>query len=276
MHSVDPISNPESLPSPLDAVQPAPASGRQDAGIDLVDAGLVVAFALGALLLCGIFAEIIFSLAHRSQHLSPEALVKEFSRNVFFQLPAEFVAYLLLIIFMAALVWRRHNIGLPQAVRWNSPDRKRACYALAIGAGLALFSAVAEVLLQRWVPKSLPITELFRDRPSAWLLATFGVLVAPPMEELVFRGFLYPALARLTGVWSAVVITATGFALLHGMQLGFAWAPLLVLLIVGLALTVARVMTGSVAFCVLMHMAYNFVIFTQIYVGSQGFRHFQD
>jgi membrane protease YdiL (CAAX protease family) len=242
VHSVDPISQPEPLPSPLDAAQQAPNNGGENAGIDLIDAGLVAAFALGALFFCGIFAEIIFSLVHRSQHLSPEALVKEFSRNVFFQVPAEFIAYFLLIIFMAALVWRRHKIGLSQAVRWNVPDRKRACYALAIGAGLALFSAVAEVLLQRWIPKSLPITELFRDRPSAWLLAAFGVLVA----------------------------------LLHGVQLGFAWVPLLVLLIVGLALTLARVVTRSVAFCVLMHMAYNLVIFTQIYIGTQGFRHMQD
>jgi membrane protease YdiL (CAAX protease family) len=260
----------------LDPVQPAPANGRQDAGIDLVDAGLVVAFAMGALVFCTSMAFLVFSVAHQSQHLSSEAQANSFTHNAFFQVPTEFAAYVLLLIFMAALVWRRHNTGLFQAVGWNAPDRKRGSYALAIGAGMAVFSALAEVLLQRWPPKSLPINEFFRDRPSAWLLAAFGILVAPLIEELVFRGFLYPAIARLTGVAAAVVITGGGFALLHGMQLGFAWAPLLVLLIVGLALTITRVMTKSVAFCVLMHMAYNFVIFTEVFIGTQGFRHFQD
>jgi membrane protease YdiL (CAAX protease family) len=276
VHSVDPISQPEPLPPALDTAQPASINNGEDTGIDLVDAGLVVAFALGALFFCTIISEFIFSLAHRSQHLSPEAFVNAFSHNAFFQVPAEFAAYVLLMIFMAALVWRRHKTGLLQAVGWNAPARKRTSYALAVGASMALFSALAEVLLQRWTPKSLPINEFFRDRPSAWLLAAFGILVAPLMEELVFRGFLYPALARLTGVAPAVVITGGGFALLHGMQLGFAWAPLLVLLIVGLALTVTRVVTRSVAFCVLMHMAYNFVIFTQVFIGTQGFRHWQD
>lgn len=275
MHFVDPISQPEPLPSPLDTAPP-PIPGRRGAGVDLVDAGLVIAFALGALVFCSGIASLIFSLAHQSQHLSSEALANALAHNAFFQVPTEFAAYVLLMIFMAALVWRRHNSGLFQAVGWNAPDRKRASYALAIGAGMALFSALAEVLLQRWTPKSLPISEFFRDRPSAWLLAAFGILVAPLIEELVFRGFLYPAIARLTGVASAVVITGSAFALLHGMQLGFAWPPLLVLLIVGLALTTTRVMTKSVAFCVLMHMAYNFVIFTQIFIGTQGFRHLQD
>ena len=76
---------------------------------------------------------------------------------------------------------------------------------------------------------------------------------------------VYPALARPLGaVWS-VIITAAGFALLHSPQLGGAWAPLLLLYVVGLVLTFVRVRTGSVVPGFFLHAAYNLTIFTELY-----------
>ena len=43
-----------------------------------------------------------------------------------------------------------------------------------------------------------------------------AVLVAPLFEEMIFRGFLLPALSRRLGAPGAVVLTATLFGLLHG------------------------------------------------------------
>jgi membrane protease YdiL (CAAX protease family) len=148
-------------------------------------------------------------------------------------------------------------------------------YALASGVALALFSDVAQVVLHRWIPKSLPITEFFQDRSSAMLLAGFGILVAPLVEEMLFRGFLYPALARWIGAVPAIVITAAGFALLHGGQLAYSWVPLLLIFTVGAVLTIVRAMTKSVASSVLVHMAYNFTLFLQLYIGTHGFRNFE-
>jgi membrane protease YdiL (CAAX protease family) len=144
-----------------------------------------------------------------------------------------------------------------------------------MGMGLAIFSDLAQALLHRWIPKSLPIEELFRDRSSALVLATFGILIAPLVEELLFRGFLYPALARWAGVVPAVLATATGFALLHGAQLAYSWAPLLLIFIVGVVLTITRAVTKSVATSVLVHMAYNFTLLLQGYIVTHGFRDMQ-
>jgi membrane protease YdiL (CAAX protease family) len=117
--------------------------------------------------------------------------------------------------------------------------------------------------------------EYFKDRPSALLLGAFGILVAPLMEELLFRGFLYPALARWMGAAASVIITASAFTLLHGAQLGYSWAPLLLIFVVGLALTVTRMRTNSVATCVIVHMTYNFVLLLQSYIVTHGFRQMQ-
>jgi hypothetical protein len=147
--------------------------------------------------------------------------------------------------------------------------------AIGVGVVVALFSGIAEFLLRRWIPPSLPINEFFRDRSSAFLLAGFGILIAPFMEELVFRGFLYPAVARWTGAAPSIVLCSAIFASIHGAQLGYAWAPLLVLFVVGLSLTIARAVTGSVAVSVIIHMAYNFALFAEIFIGTSGFRNLQ-
>jgi membrane protease YdiL (CAAX protease family) len=71
------------------------------------------------------------------------------------------------------------------------------------------------------------------------------------------------------------VATASAFALLHGAQLGYSWAPLLLIFIVGVALTVTRVVTRSVATGVIVHMTYNFVLLLQTYIVTHGFRQMQ-
>jgi uncharacterized protein len=82
------------------------------------------------------------------------------------------------------------------------------------------------------------------------------------------------ASARLGGVL-AVVITAILFAFIHEQQLAAAWAPLLMVFIVGLVLTIVRARTNSVASSVLVHMAYNGTLFTMVYFASDHFRHLE-
>ena len=95
------------------------------------------------------------------------------------------------------------------------------------------------------------------------------------MEELFFRGFLYPVLARRLGLPIAVFLTALGFALLHGAQLMFTWGPVLVIFLVGVVLTMVRARQNSVAASVLIHMAYNGTITAAMFVATDGFRHLE-
>ena len=47
-------------------------------------------------------------------------------------------------------------------------------------------------------PTDAPIDQLFRAPGAAWVLFAFGITLAPFFEELVFRGFLLPALCTPT------------------------------------------------------------------------------
>jgi len=274
VHSFDPISQAEPLPpTALESLQ---AAEPEKTEIDLLDVLLVgIAMAM-AFLILGSVAAAIFIFTHRSSGMNPKVLEDTLSKNAFFIVPTQFVIYVAIIGFMALLVWGRHKTSLAEAVHWNVPAHPRVWrLALITGTALALISDIGEVALHRWIPDSLPITEFFKDRPSALLLGAFGILVAPLMEELLFRGFLYPALARWTGATVSLIVTASAFTLLHGAQLGYSWAPLLLIFVVGLTLTITRMRTNSVATCVIVHMTYNFVLLLQTYIATHGFRQMQ-
>ncbi len=275
MHYIDPISQPEFPPPPFTPAQ-TPVAPRDPAKVDLLDVLLIFVVAFITIILTSVAALGIYWLNHRTEHLTPEAVSKGLSGNALYLVALQLAAYLIIVGFMALLAWGRHRVTLGQAISWKPPATARQVwYALAGGLALAVISDIGNAVLNPWIPKSLPITELFKDRPSALLLAGFGILIAPMVEEIAFRGFLYPALARFTGTLPSIVVTAALFTLLHGAQLSFSWAPLLLIFIVGFTLTTVRARTNSVALCVIVHMTYNFALLAQTFAATHGFRQMQ-
>ncbi len=248
----------------------SPSGVRENPVFNLLDVFFIVAVAFVSLVFCGVIA---IAIASASGAFRGD--IKALAGNALVFIPAQVVSYILTVGFMVFLIWAKYRTGFLEAIRWNMPETRTACWALVGGAGLALASQLVSGLLHRWIPKSLPIEQYLRTPSSAYALAGFGILVAPLVEELFFRGFLYPALARPLGAAPAIALTAAGFAMLHSEQLAHAWVPLLVLFSVGAVLTVVRARTKSVATSVLMHMGYNFTLFTVLYVVTQGFRHME-
>ena len=186
---------------------------------------------------------------------------------------AQFLAYIVVVLFMRELVVRHYHRRFAEAVLWHWPREHRW---LAYGLGGMALSVVVQLVSSRLpIPKTLPIDKYFQGPSAAYALSLFGISMAPLVEELFFRGFLYPVLARRAGMAIGVVLTAFGFALVHAMQLGFAWAPLLMLFIVGLVFTLVRVVTRNVAPGFLMHVGYNFMLFSMLYVATDHFRHME-
>jgi uncharacterized protein len=261
----DPISSAGSTPPDIHPWQPPPP---EDPAWNLIDVLAIAAFAAFAFVVIG---GLVVGFAHSLPrfHNLP---IGDLAQNAVVIVPAQTLAYLLVIGFMVLIVRLKRRGRFLTVISWKEPGMERALVSLAGGAGLAILSGVFSLLFSRWVPKSVPFDKLFSNTQAAYLLASFGVLVAPFVEETFFRGFLYPALARRIGVGSSVVLTAAFFAAVHQGQLAHAWVPLAWLFIVGLVLTVVRVRTKSVATCVLIHMAYNATLFALLFHESHGFR----
>jgi membrane protease YdiL (CAAX protease family) len=182
------------------------------------------------------------------------------------------VAYLLILAYMYVLVTReRRRPDFFAAIHWNWPSHMAGYVVLGFALSIGL-QALAHFLP---IPKELPIDDFFRTPAEAWALGILSITLAPLMEELFFRGFLYPVLARRLGLPIAVCFTALGFAALHGAQLQFSWGPVLVIFLVGVVLTMVRAKTNSVAAGVLIHMAYNGTITVAMFAATDGFRHLE-
>jgi len=138
-------------------------------------------------------------------------------------------------------------------------------------AGLTLSVAVFLATAKMQPPQNVPIEELFRYKNTALLFMGMAVFVAPLVEETVFRGYLYPLLAKSFGVATGVIVTGVLFGLMHGAQLGWTWGLVSVLIVVGIIFTFVRARTGSVFASFLLHLGYNSMIAVVTILGTKGF-----
>src|SRR6266481_4010481 len=164
--------------------------------------------------------------------------------------------------FWRSLGWKKLN---PNPLAGNG---KPWMYFLS-GSGLALFVAMASSRVH--TPDHLPIQDMFKDPDAALMFTAMAVLVAPLVEETVFRGYLYPLLASKFsslagsfglapgqalrfGTAAGIVVTGFLFGLMHGAQLGWTWSIVALLILVGVVFTFARAITGTVLASFLLHL----------------------
>ena len=119
----------------------------------------------------------------------------------------------------------------------------------------------------------IPMEELFRSRQSVLMLMALGILVAPLVEETIFRGCIYPVIARRFGITAGIIATGALFGLAHAQQLGGAWGQIGLLICVGIVLTYVRARAGTVAASYFVHLGYNTILFAGFYIATGGLRH---
>jgi membrane protease YdiL (CAAX protease family) len=212
-----------------------------------------------------------------NRHLSAKQVEQVFESNPQLLIGTNLLWYALLFHFLyvtlavlrdapfwRSLGWRKlnPNPGAGKGSGWM--------YFLA-GCGLAIFVAAASYNMKN--TEHLPIQEIFKNRTGALLLMSMAVLVAPLVEETVFRGYLYPLFAKSLGVFPGIVITGALFGLMHGSQLGWTWGLVLLLTFVGMIFTFARARTGTVLASFLMHLGYNSMIAVSSIIATKGFQH---
>lgn len=252
--------NPIFVPSPLPPLHRDPVwTGR-----DVLVLTLVAFFAL---IFCGVAIGIYVAAFYPRQ--KPEDMV---GMPVIAILAQAFTSAVLFGA-MYGMVARRYRSPFWDSVRWKWPSGSLAFLCAIGGVAMALMVDFASSMAP--VPKSLPIYKLFGTTAAAYAMAGYGLFIAPLIEELFFRGFLYPVLARRGGVAAAVLLTSVAFTLIHASQLAGAWLPLVILFFVGLAFTLARAWTGSVAVPYLMHLGYNLTLFAGLFVSTGYFQHME-
>ncbi len=183
---------------------------------------------------------------------------------------SEFVAYAVVALYMILLVEGKYHTRFWPAIRWNWPGL--AGVGL-VGLGVLMLSLD---MLGRFLPmpKTTPFDQFFERPMDAYLTAAFAITLGPLMEELFFRGFMYPILARRMGAFWGIILTALPFGLIHYAQYR-SWSAVLIIVLVGVVLTTVRAVTKSVASSFLAHVGYNATLMALAAWATDGFRHME-
>jgi membrane protease YdiL (CAAX protease family) len=155
----------------------------------------------------------------------------------------------------------------------NPPSRGATVFKyVAGGIGLAFaVSIVSEFVGQR---RKVPFEDLFQSRQTVLMLMAFGILLAPVVEEMMFRGFLYPVVARRFGIATGIMTTGILFGAFHAMQLWGAWEQIALLGLVGIVLTWVRARSHTIIASYIIHVAYNSTLFAGVILATHGLSKF--
>ena len=175
------------------------------------------------------------------------------------------------ILLLALLAWRlrRERLTLA-AIGWRRPSIQNLVIGIALGGliGIAYITAIAPVLgfLQANVGDYVPAGEMLEAYTSNLVLFFIAnVLLAPAVEESLYRGYALPRLSSRWGAGVAVVVSAVFFGLLHWA--GGGWYMLATGLIVGVPFAILSLRAKSVVPAFAAHLVLNLIEFVAVASG---------
>jgi len=253
---------PAALPSPA-AVVPADLSTPWD----IMD---LVVFFLFSLFILYVLSMVLAAIAVAQFGVTPERMQLFETKNAGFVVFRQTIWFVGILLYLRAVIRRRTGEPFWRAIGWRGlpvsrlPATAGVLLFLAGGAALAMGADIASLFYD--TEKHLPIQELFASPNGVLYLTAFGILVAPVAEETVFRGYIYPVLARKFGVVAGVFFTGILFGLVHVPQLRGGWGQIATLFCVGMALTAVRAAARSVTASYLVHLGYNAFLFSGFFL----------
>lgn len=183
-----------------------------------------------------------------------------------------------LMIFLIYRVTRRYpsggflaSVGIS---RTKGSFLKIVFFPALIGLSLAYVSSLQRMNDPN--PPVTPMSELLESSSSLMFLLFCGsaVLLAPLVEEIIFRGYFYGILSRLKGKGFAIFCVSIMFALMHVWQYWGDWMAIMVVTILGFVLSWLRAVNGVTTSSIVTHYVYNgflfvfpFIIFFQTHTA---------
>lgn len=99
-------------------------------------------------------------------------------------------------------------------------------------------------------------------------LWAFIALLAPPIEEFLFRGVLWTGLRRSLGAVAAATVVTTVFVASHATEALNYWPAWLAIFGAAVGTLIQRIRTGSLVPPLALHAAYNASLIAAVYVST--------
>jgi membrane protease YdiL (CAAX protease family) len=169
---------------------------------------------------------------------------------------------------LLAPVWwlavRKHGAG------WDSLGLRRfQAGNLGVGCGLMILSIIfnlvySSILAVFDLQMQSDLVPIFAELSSPWWLLLAGIVVAPVVEEIFFRGFLYAGLAQRYPWRKAALISSAFFALVHLQP-----TAIVPIFILGYIFAYLYRRSGSIWPAVVMHVSTNALALGAAYLLSR-------
>jgi membrane protease YdiL (CAAX protease family) len=175
------------------------------------------------------------------------------------------------VAFLGSALWfgaRRYGrgwdvLGFRRPLRgWWTPVAVLfgAYFVLGVYVGIMELVGLTDLTPQSTLPE-----DVFESPFTLPLAGVLALLAAPLAEETFFRGFLFPGLRNRWGTLRAALASSLFFALMH-----FNVGSIIPFTVIGLLLTWAYVVSGSLWMAIGAHFAFNAISFLITVVGGGG------
>ena len=172
---------------------------------------------------------------------------------------------------IGVIAWLARSAGRPSLrprPAWSDAAFLLLGAALALAVSWLTYLVVVQVFGGEMPAQAVvQIADEAEGWPAIVAVVVVAVLLAPPAEELVFRGVLLRALGRRLSAGLAALVSAAAFALAH-LVLDFqSWTAVPALFVVGLVLAVVVQRWGRLAPAVAAHIGFNLVGVIGLLIG---------
>ena len=191
-----------------------------------------------------------------SSVITPEALASN-KWVIFYSVAGILPTHLITLAFAWFLVTEGGKRSFWKAVGWEWPGRPKRVILISVLIALGLY-ALAWGVTSLYGGNKTDLDRLIESSMYTRVVtALVAVATAPLIEELIYRGVLYPAVEKITGTVFAIILVSMLFAGVHVVQYRDNIAVILVITILSFTLTIARAVTGKVLPAFIIHLVFN-------------------
>jgi membrane protease YdiL (CAAX protease family) len=189
---------------------------------------------------------------------SPEALATD-KTLIFFSvigiLPTHVLTFVVTWMFISN--GGRRPFWKPIGFEWPANIRPVIGGLLSVLVAIILL-LVAWLVTKFWGGNKTQLDLLIESSLATRFATAFvAVATAPLVEELIYRGVVYPAIEKAAGVGVAVVAVSLLFAGVHVFQYMNNIAVITVITLLSFTLTIARAVTGKLMPSFVIHLVFN-------------------
>lgn len=207
----------------------------------------------------------IASQSSKGLHPTTESLLRD-PKFIFLTVLGYFPIHLLTLLLAWAVVTQLGRFDFWRMIGWDRPTLVEVC--ISIGLAILLFG-IAVVLSATFGGQETDIDRIVQSsRPTAFALAILAVATAPLVEEIIYRGVLYPASQRAIGRTGAIALVAGLFAVGHVYQYWPNFGVISAIVLLSVALTMVRAFSGRLLPCFIIHFVFNGIQSIGIVVAS--------